>query len=69
LVTLRHYAALLASSPDAHDIRVRASRGCVRAVDARDRAVHVRERTDFGVHARVFASHARDINVDVEVGV
>ena len=67
---MRHYAALLASSPDAHDIRVRASRGCVRrAVDARDRAVHVRERTDFGVHARVFASRARDINVDVEVGV
>jgi len=68
---LRHYAALLASSPDAHDIRVRASRRCVRAVDARDGTVDVRDGTDFGVHvdARVFASHARDINVDVKVGV
>lgn len=66
---MRHYAALLASSPDAHDIRVRASRRCVRAVDARDGTVDVRDGTDFGVHARVFASHARDINVDVKVGV
>jgi hypothetical protein len=40
----------------------------VRAVDARDGTVHV-DGTDFGVDARVFASHARDIDVDVEVGV
>lgn len=43
----------------------------MRAVDARDGTVDVRDGTDFGVHvdARVFASHARDINVDVKVGV